>query len=161
MTKTPAGTEAVVLTVGKELAEKFQKHIHLSTETVARANEKAQELKILLGEGLLADLQQAERHYQSYLSSAKAEDLLQVKRLILSLKSNAGMADQLIVTELAALLFELFDDGYDMSSVKVRESIRLYLATLKDILMQKISTDIPEEVNHLLEHFRELNRQIR
>lgn len=154
-------SESVVLKVGEELAEKFNKHISLSPAVIARAEAKAEEFKVTLVEGLRNDILQAQNFYKAYLIDSNAENLIQLKRLVLSLKSNAGMADYVVVTETASLLFELFDDGYNMANQKVKNSILLYLQTIADMLTKKVNTDNSDEVQRLLQHFRELNRQLR
>jgi hypothetical protein len=153
--------EAVIITTGQEVADKFRKHIHLTADVIARATQHVETYKILLSEGLYEDIQKAELHFTAYQAEHDAQDLVQVKRLVLALKSNAGMADRLIVTEMSSLLFELFDDGYDMDSSRVQNSVLLYLQTIGDLLARRLNVDVPEEIHRLLEHFRELNHQIR
>jgi chemotaxis protein histidine kinase CheA len=160
-TPSVSSSEAVIFTTGQEVAEKFRTQIHLTADVIARATRHAKEYKSVFTEGLYEDIQKAQKHFAAYQETQNKEDLLQVKRLVLALKSNAGMADRLIVTEMSCLLFELFDDGYDMQSSKVQDSVVLYLQTIGDMLARRLNVDVPTEVHRLLDHFRELNHQIR
>ncbi len=161
MTKSSSASEMVTLTVGQELAEKFHKHISFDEEVIGRATRQAEKFKATLSEGLLADSRKATTCFDEYQRSGGPEPLLEAKRLVLALKSNAGMADQPMVTEMAALLFELLDDGYDVTASKVKDSIVLYLRTIREMLENRAEPHTAEENDRLLTRFRELNQHLR
>jgi hypothetical protein len=156
-----ANHEAVVLKTGAELAEKFHQQISMTEQTIERAKQHFEVRKGDFETGLHGDIRQAQQQYHQYRNHADPSTLAELKRLVLAIKSNAGMVDKLVITELASLLFELLDDGFDTVNTRVRDSIGLYLQTLEELMDGVIIATEPEQIDTLVARFRTLNQKIR
>ncbi len=158
---TGSGAEAIIFTTGVEISEKFRKYATINDTTIAQANKQFQKRKGEFETSLLQDIHSTQQYFSQYCIAYSSEMLTRVKRLVLGIKSGAGMAEHTVISEIATLLFELFDDGYDMQNSKVLESVSLYLNTMEDLMTGQLTPVNQAEIDILVGHFSKLNSEIR
>lgn len=154
-------SEAVIFVTGVDVAEKYHREATVNEKTIAQTKSKFEAHKKDLETSVLDDIRKAHTQFQLFVDHRDDEETYtSLKRLVLGIKSNAGMADFPVATEIASLLFELFDDDYDLNKDKVINSVALYLETLEELVTRELSPETEEERVRLIEHFERLNHQI-
>ncbi len=153
--------EYAIIKTGQETAEKFRKTIHLDKTVIQIANDRMVTHQKEIAAGLDDIVQELCSLLDRYMEETNDNLKVATRRLLLSIKAQAGMTDQQGISMVANLLFELFDDGYDLRNHKVRSSIKLYQQTLLDMARGRLVVDTPSAVTELQEQLYTLNQRIR
>lgn len=150
-----------VLKVGKDTANKFQKQINITNNKVIQIQEILESQKQEYQERILSEIFEAKKLLDNIRSEPNSEyNKTALCRIILAIKSNAGMFDMELISDICSLCFDIFDENYPLDSKKVQDGIELYLDTLVSLLNGRVEVSSRKETMRLISEFQNLNAGI-